>query len=156
MLLAHGICEVGDDVIAWRRHLHQNPELLYGVHATARFITDKLSQFGCDVIETGIGETGVVGLTKARWARGRSSGCGQIWMPCRSLNEAANPGRRGYPVVRIPAGTMVTWPCSSEPLVISVERAIFEVQWLLSFSQLRKVGLGRLPWSRTGSWKGLT
>lgn len=64
MLLAHGICEVGDDVIAWRRHLHQNPEVLYDVHATARFITDKLSQFGCDVIETGIGETGVVGLQR--------------------------------------------------------------------------------------------
>lgn len=70
MLLAHGIGEMGDDVIAWRRHLHQNPELLYDVHATARFITDKLSQFGCDVIETGIGETGVVGLIKGTLGEG--------------------------------------------------------------------------------------
>ncbi|MBY3088346.1 M20 aminoacylase family protein [Rhizobium laguerreae] len=50
------------DIIQWRRHLHQNPELLYDVNETAGFIAEKLSAFGCDTVETGIGKSGVVGL----------------------------------------------------------------------------------------------
>ncbi len=52
------------EVADWRRHLHQNPELLYDVHNTARFVAEKLSAFGCDMIETGIGKTGVVAVIK--------------------------------------------------------------------------------------------
>lgn len=48
----------------WRRHLHQNPELLYDVHETAAFVAAKLAEFGVDEIVTGIGKTGVVGIIR--------------------------------------------------------------------------------------------
>ncbi|MBW6421540.1 amidohydrolase [Rhizobium sp. XQZ8] len=54
------------DVVAWRRDLHAHPELLYDVHRTAAFVAEKLKEFGCDEIVTGIGRTGVVGVIHGR------------------------------------------------------------------------------------------
>ena len=54
----------------WRRYLHQNPELDYRVHNTARFVTEKLASFGINHIETGIAETGIVALIQGE------GGCG--------------------------------------------------------------------------------
>ncbi|MCB5203697.1 M20 family metallopeptidase [Neorhizobium sp. T786] len=62
--------EMQEEVAGWRRHLHENPEILYDVHETAAFVADKLRSFGCDVVETGIGRTGVVGLIKGRQGGG--------------------------------------------------------------------------------------
>lgn len=62
--------EMQEEVAGWRRHLHENPEILYDVHETAAFVADKLRSFGCDVVETGIGRTGVVGLIKGRQGDG--------------------------------------------------------------------------------------
>jgi hippurate hydrolase len=64
MPVINRVAEMQDQVAEWRRELHQNPELLYDVHETSRFVAEKLSSFGCDVIETGIGQTGVVALIK--------------------------------------------------------------------------------------------
>ncbi|QLF68359.1 amidohydrolase [Peteryoungia desertarenae] len=62
--------ELQPEVAEWRRHLHQNPELLYDVHGTAAFVADKLKEFGCDVIKTGLGRTGVVGIIKGNRGEG--------------------------------------------------------------------------------------
>jgi hippurate hydrolase len=59
------------DAQAWRREIHQNPELLYDVEETAKFVADKLRAFGCDEVKTAIGRTGVVGVI--RGAKGSSS-----------------------------------------------------------------------------------
>ncbi|WP_343313050.1 M20 aminoacylase family protein [Brucella sp. BE17] len=59
-------------IASWRRKLHQNPELLYDVHETAKFVAEKLQTFGCDQIETGIGRSGVVGVIKGRHGDGRA------------------------------------------------------------------------------------
>ena len=56
--------EMQAEIADWRRHLHQTPELLFDVLETAAFVADKLRAFGCDVVVTGIGRTGVVGLIK--------------------------------------------------------------------------------------------
>lgn len=48
------------DAVAWRRHLHRNPELGFQEHATADFIAARLAEFGYEV-QRGIGRTGVVG-----------------------------------------------------------------------------------------------
>ncbi|RKE83625.1 M20 aminoacylase family protein [Rhizobium sp. AG855] len=56
--------ELQPEVAEWRRHLHQHPELLFDVHGTAAFVADKLKEFGCDLVKTGIGRTGVVGIIK--------------------------------------------------------------------------------------------
>ncbi len=59
------------EATAWRRDIHQNPEVLYDVHRTAALVADKLRSFGCDDVVTGLGRTGVVGVI-----RGRSSSAG--------------------------------------------------------------------------------
>ncbi|MFV0298565.1 MAG: M20/M25/M40 family metallo-hydrolase, partial [Hyphomicrobiaceae bacterium] len=55
-----------EEVSAWRRDFHENPEILYEVHRTSGIVADKLKEFGCDDIVTGIGRTGVVGVIKGR------------------------------------------------------------------------------------------
>ncbi|MHC5231708.1 M20 aminoacylase family protein [Brucella sp. LJL56] len=66
--------ETQAEIAAWRRKLHQNPELLYDVHETAKFVEDKLKSFGCDLVETGVGRTGVVGIIKGRHGDGPAIG----------------------------------------------------------------------------------
>lgn len=58
--------EMQQQVAGWRRHLHEHPEILYDVHQTSGFVAEKLREFGCDSVETGIGKTGVVGLIRGR------------------------------------------------------------------------------------------
>lgn len=65
------IAELQDEIIGWRRSLHQNPELLFDVYQTAAFVADRLREFGCDEVVTGLGRTGVVGLI--RGAKGAGS-----------------------------------------------------------------------------------
>ena len=55
---------------SWRHTLHAQPELLYDVERTAGFVAERLLEFGCDEVATGIGRTGVVGVVRGR---GRSS-----------------------------------------------------------------------------------
>jgi len=66
--------EMQEEVAGWRRHLHEHPEILYDVHETAKFVADKLTSFGCDVVETGIGRTGVVAIIKGRQGDGPTVG----------------------------------------------------------------------------------
>jgi amidohydrolase len=58
--------EMQEELTAWRRHLHERPEILYDVHETAAFVAAKLTEFGCDQVVTGVGRTGVVGLIHGR------------------------------------------------------------------------------------------
>ena len=37
---------VDDDVVAWRRHLHRNPEVSFGEHETSAWIAERLNEFG--------------------------------------------------------------------------------------------------------------
>ncbi|VIO71683.1 M20 aminoacylase family protein [Bradyrhizobium ivorense] len=58
----------------WRRYLHENPELDYRVHNTAKFVTEKLASFGINRIETGIAETGIVALIQGEGGEGPTIG----------------------------------------------------------------------------------
>jgi amidohydrolase len=49
-----------DQIIAWRRYVHQNPELSSHEHGTARFVAQTLREMGLDV-RTGVAGTGVIG-----------------------------------------------------------------------------------------------
>lgn len=51
--------EVFENMVEWRRHLHQNPELSFQEEKTAVFIKEKLESFGLDV-QSNIGGNGVV------------------------------------------------------------------------------------------------
>ena len=54
---------VETDLIAWRRHLHQNPELSNREVETAKYVAEKLRSFGLEP-QTGIAKTGVVAVLK--------------------------------------------------------------------------------------------
>ena len=73
MPVVNRIAETADEVAAWRRDLHANPELRYEEVRTAQFVADKLRSFGVDEVATGLGKTGVVAVV-----RGRSTGSGKV------------------------------------------------------------------------------
>jgi amidohydrolase len=58
------IADFHAEITAWRRDIHAHPELQYDVHRTAGTVADKLKNFGCDEVVTGIGHTGVVGVIR--------------------------------------------------------------------------------------------
>ena len=66
MPIRNRIADLHDEVTGWRRDMHQNPELMFETHRTSAFIADKLREFGCDEVVTGIGRTGVVGVIKGK------------------------------------------------------------------------------------------
>jgi len=51
------------DMVEWRRHLHQYPELSYKERETAAFVAEKLESFGIEV-RTGLGGYGLIGTVR--------------------------------------------------------------------------------------------
>ncbi|MFO1116409.1 MAG: M20 aminoacylase family protein [Beijerinckiaceae bacterium] len=74
MPIVNRVAELADEVAAWRQDFHQHPELLFEVHRTAGVVAEKLKEFGCDEVVTGIGRTGVVGVIKGRKGDGPTIG----------------------------------------------------------------------------------
>ena len=75
MTVSPAIAELVPDAQRWRRHLHAHPELLYDLDQTAAFVAERLREFGCDEVRTGVGRSGVVGVIKGRkGASGRAIG----------------------------------------------------------------------------------
>jgi amidohydrolase len=72
MPIVNRVADLQPDIQAWRREIHQHPELLYDVHRTAAFVADRLREFGCDEVATGLGRTGVVGVIKGRKPAGKN------------------------------------------------------------------------------------
>ena len=70
MPVINRVAELAGEVAEWRRDFHTHPELLYEVHRTAGIVADKLREFGCDEVVTGLGQTGVVGVIKGRRGEG--------------------------------------------------------------------------------------
>ncbi|ERF81220.1 amidohydrolase [Bradyrhizobium viridifuturi] len=66
MPIVNRVADLQPDIQAWRRNIHEHPELLYDVHRTASFVADRLREFGCDEVVTGLGKTGVVGVIKGK------------------------------------------------------------------------------------------
>jgi amidohydrolase len=73
MTIVDRIAAFHNEMVVWRRHLHQNPELGFEEHGTAAFVADKLQSFGVDEVHSGIAGTGVVGVLRAGTG-GRSVG----------------------------------------------------------------------------------
>ena len=74
MPLINAVAALADEITGWRRHLHENPELMYDVHETAGFVAARLREFGCDEVVEGIGRTGVVGVIHGARGTGRAIG----------------------------------------------------------------------------------
>jgi amidohydrolase len=65
------VADLQPDIQAWRRDIHEHPEVLYDVHRTAALVADRLREFGCDEVITGLGRTGVVGRIKGSKPAGK-------------------------------------------------------------------------------------
>tara|TARA_R110002074_G_scaffold305589_1_gene476748 strand:- start:1567 stop:2730 length:1164 start_codon:yes stop_codon:yes gene_type:complete len=68
MPVKNRFAELHDDITAWRRDLHEHPEILFETHRTSAAVAEKLRAFGCDEVVEGIGRTGVVGVIKGKEA----------------------------------------------------------------------------------------
>ena len=55
---------LNDQVIAWRRDLHANPELGNREFRTGKLVADHLRKLGFDDVKEGVAHTGVVGILK--------------------------------------------------------------------------------------------
>ncbi len=81
--------KIEDKVIAWRRDIHQHPELSYNEKRTAALAAEHLKKLGIEV-QTGVGDTGVVGILKggnpaAAWR------CAPTWTRCRWKRKSTCP-----------------------------------------------------------------
>ncbi|MCV0394130.1 MAG: amidohydrolase [Rhizobiaceae bacterium] len=99
MPILNRAAELQDEVAGWRRHIHENPGILYDVEHTASFVADRLREFGVDEVVEGIGRTGVVGIIKGRLGEGPTLGM-RADMDALPLNEitgkpwaSKNPGK---------------------------------------------------------------
>lgn len=57
--------EQAEQVVRYRRHLHQNPELSFQEYDTARFVAETLTSFGLSPQE-GVADTGVVAIIEGK------------------------------------------------------------------------------------------
>src|SRR6201988_1197813 len=93
MPIVNRVADLQPEIQAWRRDIHEHPELLYDVDRTAAFVADRLREFGCDEVATGLGKTGVVGVIKGK----KQGGNGDIKviglradMDARPIEEGTN------------------------------------------------------------------
>jgi len=73
MPIKNRFAEMQAEITAWRRDIHENPEILFETHRTSALVAEKLRAFGCDEVVEGIGRTGVVGVIN-----GRSDSAGKV------------------------------------------------------------------------------
>lgn len=68
MPVLNRIADYSTEMTAWRRHLHQHPELGFDCHETAKFIAARLRDFGVDEVHEGIATSGVVAVINGQGA----------------------------------------------------------------------------------------
>lgn len=66
MPVLNRIADFAPEMTAWRRHLHQHPELSFACHKTAAFVAERLRAFGVDEIHEGIATTGIVAIIEGQ------------------------------------------------------------------------------------------
>ena len=62
MPVLNRIAGYAEEMTAWRRHLHQHPELQFDLGETAAFVAARLREFGVDELHEGIARTGIVAI----------------------------------------------------------------------------------------------
>ncbi|PTV96321.1 hippurate hydrolase [Rhodobacter aestuarii] len=66
MPVKNRFAELLPEITAWRRDIHENPELLFDLPRTSAKVAGLLRDFGCDEVVEGIAKTGVVGVIKGK------------------------------------------------------------------------------------------
>jgi amidohydrolase len=57
---------LNDQIIQWRRHVHQNPEIGLDTPKTEAFVVERLKEMGVEEIHSGVGGHGVAALIRGR------------------------------------------------------------------------------------------
>lgn len=66
MPVVNRIAEFAADMKDWRQWMHRNPELDFDCHETAKFVADRLNDFGITDIHPGIATSGVVAIIEGQ------------------------------------------------------------------------------------------
>ena len=74
MPVLNRIAEFHPELTAWRQDFHAHPETAFEEVRTAGIVADKLREFGCDEVITGIARTGVVGVIRGQGSSTRAIG----------------------------------------------------------------------------------
>ena len=74
MPVINRIAEFHAEMTAWRHDFHMHPEIGFEEIRTAGIVAQKLRDFGCDEVHTGIAHTGVVGVIRGSGASSRAIG----------------------------------------------------------------------------------
>src|SRR5271154_7237978 len=72
MPIVNRAADLQPEIQAWRRDIHQHPELGYEERRTSAFVAGGWREFGWEEVATGLGGTGVVGVIKGRKAAGNA------------------------------------------------------------------------------------
>ena len=72
MPVINRIAGYSDEMTAWRRHLHQHPELGFECHKTAAFVVERLKEFGITDIHEGIATSGIVAIIEGQGEAGKN------------------------------------------------------------------------------------
>ncbi|HEX8048754.1 M20 aminoacylase family protein [Rhizobium sp.] len=63
---------IADEAKIWRRDIHQHPEILFDLPRTSTLVAEKLREFGCDEVVTGIATSGVVAVISGSRGAGKT------------------------------------------------------------------------------------
>ncbi|MBL6456871.1 amidohydrolase [Belnapia sp. T6] len=74
MPILNRIADFHPEMTAWRQDLHAHPETAFEEVRTSAIVAEKLREFGCDEVITGIAKTGVVGVIRGQGGSGRAIG----------------------------------------------------------------------------------
>ncbi|WP_460274594.1 M20 aminoacylase family protein [Celeribacter sp. ULVN23_4] len=75
MPIKNRLAELLPEITAWRRDIHENPELQFDLPRTSKKVAELLREFGCDEVVEGMAQTGVVGVIKGKTdSKGRTIG----------------------------------------------------------------------------------
>ncbi|UWQ34333.1 amidohydrolase [Leisingera sp. M527] len=66
MPVVNRIADYAEEMKAWRRRLHQIPELALDLPKTAAFVAERLREIGVDELHEGIAQTGMVAIINGR------------------------------------------------------------------------------------------
>ena len=66
MPVLNSIAAMAPEMAEWRHWLHRNPELLFDLPKTSRFVAEKLRAFGVDEVHEGIATSGIVAIVEGQ------------------------------------------------------------------------------------------
>ena len=151
MPIMNRVADMHDEITAWRRDIHENPEILYEIHRTAGIVADKLQG-----LRLRRGRDRHRPHRRRRRDPGPQDRAAKVIglradMDALPMTEATGlPYASKTPGACTPAATTATRRCCSAPPSTSARRAISTARRSSSSSRPRKAAPAARRWSTTG------